>query len=448
MYVKRKFALMVSLLLIVSLLGACGGGNTPANATTTSAIASQAADTQEQNGVQETTTQAAAASAAPTEISFFHWKGEEKTVWDALIPKFEEENPDVRINMEILPEGSYYPTLKARVLSGQGLDVFEVNPGSQFQSFIESDPFYDLNGQPFIAEMNPVFLGPGQLDGKQLIIPMSKSFVGLFYNKSIFDELGLSAPQTWDEFMNVCETIKTNDKGLAPNGVISTGLAEAYTSLWPWIGFLAQYSTDLDIYPKLADGRANFTDPLFKEVLTPISIMAEKGYWIPNANGTKYDASLTLFASERTAMLNTGTWAIGAIREINPDLDFSIFIVPSPGGELVAGVAPAQAICVFNKSVHMDASLKWVNYIFSKDAMEDYGNGTGQEVPNVNAVLNNDDLNAMAPIGNSGQLYALYNSPNNQIDQDLVSEISSRAIMGEPIDTILADAQKKLETLW
>jgi len=384
----------------------------------------------------------ALAGNAVTDIGFFHWKGEEQATWDHIIDLFQAENPDIRVNMEILPEDQYYTTLQARVMAGEGLDVFMVNPGSRFNTFLRADAFMDLTGQPFLDELYPNFISCGNVDGKQYIIPLSKSFVGLFYNKTIMEELNLEVPTTWDDFLAVCEAIKQSGRE-----VISTGMADSFTSTWPFIDVLAEYSEDLELYPKLAKGELKFTDPLFKKVLEPLRELAEKGYWLKNASGTKYDTSITLFATGRAAMLNNGTWAIGAIRAINPDLDFSIMLFPSPGGELVAGVAPAQAPCVFSKTSNPEASLKFMNYIFSKEIMEIYGNETGQEVPNINAVLTDPDLAAMAPIGNSGQIYPHYYSEWSQIDQDIVSEITTRAMLGEDLDSILADAQQKLESL-
>ncbi|MGN1451860.1 MAG: hypothetical protein ACI4XQ_07150, partial [Eubacteriales bacterium] len=78
----------------------------------------------------------------------------------------------------------------------------------------------------------------------------------------------------------------------------------------------------------------------------------DKGYILNGASGTKFDTSMTLFVSGKAAMLNTGTWSVGAIQAANPDLDFSVLLYPGPGGNLVAGVAPAQAVGIFKGSAH------------------------------------------------------------------------------------------------
>ncbi|MCL2164060.1 MAG: extracellular solute-binding protein [Oscillospiraceae bacterium] len=458
---KKALLVSLSIVLVAAMLAGCGGGGQTAGTTSvaqtaattaaqevTTAAAQDATTAAQQDATTAAQTEppATAAQTEPpatiTDLSFFHWKGEERDTWAKIIEMFENENPNIRVHMEILPEDQYYTTLQARVMAGEGLDVFMVNPGSRFATFLRADAFMDLTGQPFLDELSPVYLSSGQANGKQYIIPLSKSFVGFFYNKTVFSDLGLTVPETWDDFLAVCEAIKQSGMD-----VVSTGMADSFTSTWPWIESLVQYTDDLDLYPKLARGDMKFTDEVFYNTLAPLQEMATKGYWQSNASGTKYDTSITLFATGRAAMHNNGTWAIGAIRQANPDLDFSIFVPPFPNGQHVAGVAPAQAPCVFSKTKNVDESLKFMSYIFSKDIMEIYGNETGQEVTNVNSVLTDSQMMEMAAIGNSGQIYPHYFSLWSQIDQDIVSEITTRAMLGEDLDEILRDGQTRLESL-
>jgi len=435
---KRVLLMMLVLVISISIvvafsLSGCKGAEEAA-VSAEEEVAEEAASTEESSVEEE---------AVEATISFFHWKQEDADAWRKIIASFQDANPGITINMEIMPETEYYTALPARIMSGEGLDVFQVNPGSRLMTLAKTDPFMDLTGQPFLEDLNPAFLEAGKVDSKQLCIPLSKSFVGLFYNKTIFSNLNLEVPTTWDDFLKVCAAIKESG-----TEVIGTGMADRFTSTWPFIDLLALYSNDLEIYPKLISGEMKFTDPLFKKVLSPLKELAEKGYWMKNADGTKYDQSIALFAAGKVAMLNNGTWAIGAIRAANPDLDFSIMLFPAPDAEVVAGVAPAQACAIFNKTKNEGAALKFMSYIYSKDAMEIYGNETGQEVPNTKAVLTDEDLVAMAPIGDSGQIYAHYFSTNSRVDQDIVGKITTQAMKGEmDIDKILSAAQEELEVL-
>ena len=52
------------------------------------------------------------------------------------------------------------------------------------------------------------------IGGKQWGIPYTYYQWGVYYRKDIFNNLGISVPKTWDEFVKACETIKAS--GVTP----------------------------------------------------------------------------------------------------------------------------------------------------------------------------------------------------------------------------------------
>ena len=50
-----------------------------------------------------------------------------------------------------------------------------------------------------------------QMGGKTYGLPVTQNFFMLFYRKDIFQEMGLSVPTTWDEFINVTKTLQSNN---------------------------------------------------------------------------------------------------------------------------------------------------------------------------------------------------------------------------------------------
>ena len=53
-----------------------------------------------------------------------------------------------------------------------------------------------------------------KINGVSYFIPESMYTHGFFYDAAMFRELGLEVPNTWDDLMDVCETLKEN--GIAP----------------------------------------------------------------------------------------------------------------------------------------------------------------------------------------------------------------------------------------
>ena len=92
--------------------------------------------------------------------------------------------------------------------------------------FIESD--MKVNGTDEIlgfteAQLNDFIKGyyeEGRAfgDGKMYSLPISKSTEVLYYNKTVFDKLGLTPPTTWDEMEVVCAALKEYDEKCIPLG--------------------------------------------------------------------------------------------------------------------------------------------------------------------------------------------------------------------------------------
>ena len=53
--------------------------------------------------------------------------------------------------------------------------------------------------------------------GKNYFVPMCMGAVGLFYNKDVFEELGLKDAETWDELMDNLRTIQEKKPEMVPS---------------------------------------------------------------------------------------------------------------------------------------------------------------------------------------------------------------------------------------
>ena len=118
---KKIISMAVCIIMVAAILAACSSGNAPASG--------------DDGDTSAPTTEAPAATGDVVDISFFHWKSEEAATWEKIIAMFEAENPDIRVQMEVMGADPYYTSLQARVTAGDSLDVFMVNPGSRFNTF-------------------------------------------------------------------------------------------------------------------------------------------------------------------------------------------------------------------------------------------------------------------------------------------------------------------------
>jgi raffinose/stachyose/melibiose transport system substrate-binding protein len=148
---------------------------------------------------------------------------------EALAEAFEAEHPDVRVSVEIRPGGTEGDNLvKTRLSTGEMADVFYYNSGSLLQALNPDSSLVDLSDQEWVGSLTEEFVPVVSTDDGTYGAPLGASFAGgVVYNRSVYDELGLEVPETWDEFMANNEKIAAEGDGVAP--VIQT-YGETWTS--------------------------------------------------------------------------------------------------------------------------------------------------------------------------------------------------------------------------
>lgn len=102
-------------------------------------------------------------------------------------------------------------------------------------------------------------------------LPLIQGYYVLTFNVSVWDDLGLSKPETWDDFISVCEELKA--AGLAPIGTTQQ-------NMWPtanWFSMLsAAFSSEW--YDKVCANEASFLDDEPREMLQLWQDMINAGY--------------------------------------------------------------------------------------------------------------------------------------------------------------------------
>lgn len=204
--------------------------------------------------------------------------------------------------------------------------------------------------------------GEGRIYG----LPQVGEVVGIFYNKSKLDELGLSAPKTWSEFTAALATAK--QRGQVP-------LQLGNIDKWPAIhvfGTVQGQHVGADTVTRLAFGQqgASWTTSENTAAAEELRQWVDAGYFNVSPNGTDYDKAWQNFAAGQGLFLIAGSW-LGA------DLDAAMkgnvgFIAPPPGdsGKVAATGGTGIPFAITNKAKSPDAAAAYINFITSSEAME------------------------------------------------------------------------------
>ncbi len=437
---KKQISFLMCLLL-VALIAFTGCTAAPA--------AQESASGSQEAAASEPAT-AEASAGQPQEdvtLSFIHWRSEDADIYKEINKMFEEENPGIKIQMDVKSanQEEYYSVLKTKLSgSNDSVDVFAVHAGARLTELVNAGKVLDLTGKPVVDSYNAEMLGFGKIEDQVYGLPQAYNSYLIFLNKAIFDENGIKAPANWAEMQEVTKTLK--DKKI---GTVAAGLAEDWVFDMVFLPLLAAYNPDNPkILRQLQDGEVKFSDPTVKKVYEDIQAMGKEGFFQDGAQGTKYEASLALFAQGNAAMLLTGTWSIGGLKTQAPDLQQGYFLLPAQDAQQVMLADASQLMAVNAGSKNQDAALKYVEFLSRPEIAKMYSEATGQLSP-VNGVKN--DMAEMQEVTDMLSKNTVMNNPNLYLTNSKFIEIytntCAKAFMGEDLDTILNDAQKATDAL-
>jgi raffinose/stachyose/melibiose transport system substrate-binding protein len=144
----------------------------------------------------------------------------------------------------------------------------------------------------------------------------------LLYNRTLFENLGLSVPQKWDEFIELCETLKA--RGIIPI---------AFDSEWwgPQFFFgsiMSNNGADAAWTEKLERGEVKVRDPIFVDAMRKTRELIDRGYVPPDWLSLRREQSKDMIGEGKAAMMIAGTWDMPSIIARNPDHDVDFMMVP------------------------------------------------------------------------------------------------------------------------
>lgn len=372
------------------------------------------------------------------EITYGIWDKKQLPAINEIIKQFTEKNPNIKVKTEITPYGQYFQKLETAATGGALPDVLWMN-GAHVVQYAEGKVILPLSE---MAQKDNYSLDnyPKSLidlytvDGKVYGIPKDYDTTGLWYNKKIFDEAGVSYPdETWDwnKLKEAAKKLTNKDKGIWGYASLMGNQGGYYDFIWQNGGYIIS-----------DDGKSvGFDQPEAIEALKYNISFIKEGLSPTQAQMTETAAS-ELFSSGKVAMMFDGPWMVPEYKK-NPDLD--VAVVPKGKKRAVAIHGLANVIAANTK--HKDAAWKFVQFLGSKEAAEVYAktgtvipafNGTQdaweQSVPNLNLKAFIDGAEYSVPLPSVKNTGAIW-----QYETDILKKAWSEEVSVE-------DAVKELTT--
>jgi raffinose/stachyose/melibiose transport system substrate-binding protein len=127
---------------------------------------------------------------------------------------FEKAYPKISVTVDPRPAGTDGDNLIKTKLSTKTMDdVFLYNSGSLFQALKPDTQLQPLTNQPWVKNITSDFKKSVSTSNGTYGAPFGSTFDGgVMYNKKVYQQLGLTVPTTWDQFISNSEKIKAAGK--------------------------------------------------------------------------------------------------------------------------------------------------------------------------------------------------------------------------------------------
>ncbi|MFA9465545.1 MAG: ABC transporter substrate-binding protein [Velocimicrobium sp.] len=355
---KKWLALGLSAVMMTSLIG-CGGTKTADSSKTT--------DT----GSGEVKTF--------TVLMYTDWY---KAGWEALEKYISENSKELGFKLEIskIQGGTQGDqVIQTKFATDDLPDIIQIYKPQWIETNTSNglDKLVDLTGLESISEykdsaLNGTFVYNDKLYG----IPIdSVTLSGVFYNKKVFEDAGVSIPQTWDEMLGVCKTLK--EKGVTP---VYYSAKDVWTVQPPTITGMVSEAAErgidtFELMNQISSNQIKYSEcQNFVDTIERTKQLIDLGYVNETYLSDTFENAQQALADGTCAMYINGTWCADNITDKFPDQADNIggFAIPTPSGENYINMFTPYSLALTTKCDDVDLGRQVMNFLASSKAQQIY----------------------------------------------------------------------------
>lgn len=318
-------------------------------------------------------------SAQDEPIELVYWSMWNETEGQALviqqwIEAFEEQHPNITISA--VWNGRQNQTLVRTALAGgTTIDIVDQDADQIAGGLMQEGfglPLNDYLDMPALDEDVPlrdVFL-PGTLDmfaldGEIYLLPYIYNTVQFWYDRRVFEEVGVEVPLTWEEFLDVCEALQ--EAGYAP---IAAEGNEPFYSTFYLANMVARIKGPGFLLETVEDHTGEmWRDPVYLQTSEMLRTLWDNEYIPPVTLGYVWPQGQNTLAFGEAAMSLVGSWLpIELANMVDPGFEWGAFNFPAvEGGE--GSVHDTQALLlafmILESTEHPDEAFEFLRFIMT-----------------------------------------------------------------------------------
>jgi multiple sugar transport system substrate-binding protein len=217
-------------------------------------------------------------------------------------------------------------------------------------------------------------------------LPLSYYQLGFYYYKPLFAKMGITEPQTWAEFLSICELLKLSNV---------TPIYIGTKTNWPataWFDYLNLRLNGIEFHMALMQGQASYLDNRVSQVLQKLNELSQAGYFIQDHQDLEWKQGLPLLFRGLIGMSMLGNYAIQSFPEkIKDKIGFFKFPMLTDSN-IYHEEAPLDVFVMPTKSKNNELAKTFIQFAAQSDVQEQFNKSQGVLSPHKNAQQNNSNL--------------------------------------------------------
>jgi raffinose/stachyose/melibiose transport system substrate-binding protein len=313
-------------------------------------------------------------SGDQVDLSIFNIKVETKDQLENLIEKYEEEFPDVNIELTTVGGGQDAPAaLQAKFASNDEPNIFLLGGLSDAEKY--QDYLIDVSEMESAKTAIDGTLEGAMIDDVPYGIPLNIEGFGWMINKDIFEQAGidLASIDSYQAFVEAVDTLESNKEELGLEAVFG------FSGREDWV--VGQYSAHFssaefdhsvvgayespELTYEFGDRFKEYTDIMNTHNVQPILSL-------------DYSTSVEeLFVGEKVAIIHQGNWIIPTLDSIDQDFAseklgiLPFFIESDTDGKIVAGPSWFWGINGQKDEAQVEQAKHFIDWMYTSDYGKD-----------------------------------------------------------------------------
>lgn len=278
-----------------------------------------------------------------------------------------EKKTGNKVDIQTIQDDQYDNLVKAKLAGGEPVDIFL----GQYQKYDVPNQLLEISGEGFESRLHDIALRILKYrDGKMYAFPgpMGLGAWGVFYNKHIFNDLGLSVPKTMDDFNKNLAAIQA--RGITP---LYFAAKDGWTMLQhrnAVIGIVG--GSDASLWGQLNQNQLQWKNiPAFVYQYKQVEEWVKQGYLNRNLIST-YDQQRQALADGKAAMVVQGAFFDSGISMLKADTSIGFFPLPNKEGTAKMALSGASQMYIAKNSLQVEAAKDLLRYLSDKEQVKSY----------------------------------------------------------------------------